>query len=167
MQEGAELKQVKVANSTATPEGTTVNLGVPVGTVLNPQKLDLEVSKMATVKVNGAAWNPNTNYDLSTDVTIEVTSESGYNVNTYILKTTIDEGFSDVHESDWFFNEVTAAVNNGWIQGDGNGHFMPYGSMTRVQFATIIARMGGDFDPTDSEGCPFPDVEGAEPQAAA
>ena len=166
-QEGAELKQVKVANSTATPEGTTVNLGVPVGTVLNPQKLDLEVSKMATVKVNGAAWNPNTNYDLSTDVTIEVTSESGYNVNTYILKTTIDEGFSDVHESDWFFNEVTAAVNNGWIQGDGNGHFMPYGSMTRVQFATIIARMGGDFDPTDSEGCPFPDVEGAEPQAAA
>lgn len=167
VQEGAELKQVKVANSTATPDGTTVNLSVPVGTVLNPQKLDLEVSKMATVKVNGAAWNPNTNYDLSTDVTIEVTSESGYNVNTYILKTTIDEGFSDVHESDWFFNEVTAAVNNGWIQGDGNGHFMPYGSMTRVQFATIIARMGGDFDPTDSEGCPFPDVEGAEAQAAA
>ncbi|NBK79672.1 S-layer homology domain-containing protein [bacterium D16-76] len=167
VQEGAELKQVKVANSTATPEGTTVNLGVPVGTVLNPQKLDLEVSKMATVKVNGTAWNPNTNYDLSTDVTIEVTSESGDNVNTYILKTTIDEGFSDVHESDWFFNEVTAAVNNGWIQGDGNGHFMPYGSMTRVQFATIIARMGGDFDPTDSEGCPFPDVEGAEAQAAA
>ena len=166
-QEGAELKQVKVANSTATPDGTTVNLGVPVGTVLNPQKLDLEVSKMATVKVNDAAWNPNTNYDLSTDVTIEVTSESRTNVNTYILKTTIDEGFSDVHESDWFFNEVTAAVNNGWIQGDGNGHFMPYGSMTRVQFATIIARMGGDFDPTDSEGCPFPDVEGAEAQAAA
>ena len=166
-QEGAELKQVKVANSTATPDGTTVNLSVPVGTVLNPQKLDLEVSKMATVKVNSTAWNPNTNYDLSTDVTIEVTSESGYNVNTYILKTTIDEGFSDVHESDWFFNEVTAAVNNGWIQGDGNGHFMPYGSMTRVQFATIIARMGGDFDPTDSEGCPFPDVEGAEAQAAA
>ena len=57
------------------------------------------------------------------------------------------EMFVDVTKDDWFYEEVNTAANNGWINGTGEGYFTPYGSMTRGQFALIIARMEvKDFD---------------------
>lgn len=122
---------------------------------------------MAKVTVNGFDYSADRKFDLSKDVTIKVVSEDKSKENTYILKTTLRQGFNDVHENDWFYSEVMEAVANGWIKGRGNGIFDPYGSMNRGDFALIIARMDKSFDATDSEGCPFPDVEGEEYQAAA
>lgn len=169
----AKLNSLKVAGVNGTigeldsDSKATVTLELPVGTQLNEQTIDLAVSKMAKVTVNGFDYSADRKFDLSKDVTIKVVSEDKSKENTYILKTTLRQGFNDVHENDWFYSEVMEAVANGWIKGRGNGIFDPYGSMNRGDFALIIARMDKSFDATDSEGCPFPDVTGEEYQAAA
>lgn len=51
--------------------------------------------------------------------------------------------FSDVHESDWFYDAVTDASRYGWIQGSADGSFGPHRLVTRAQAAVIVNRMLG------------------------
>lgn len=53
-------------------------------------------------------------------------------------------GFPDVSESDWAYNEILAAAENGLISGYDNGNFGPYDGLTRAQAAAILWRY---FDP--------------------
>ncbi|GGG10656.1 zinc carboxypeptidase [Paenibacillus albidus] len=47
--------------------------------------------------------------------------------------------FSDVKASDWAYSYIAAGVNNGLIQGVGNGKFEPNRPITRVEMAIISA----------------------------
>lgn len=51
--------------------------------------------------------------------------------------------FSDVHESDWFYEAVTDASRYGWVQGSADGSFGPYQLVTRAQATVIVNRMLG------------------------
>lgn len=51
--------------------------------------------------------------------------------------------FSDVHESDWFYDAVTDASRYGWVQGSADGSFGPYQLVTRAQATVIVNRMLG------------------------
>lgn len=60
------------------------------------------------------------------------------------------EEFDDVKSDDWFAEAVSWAVNNGIINGTGNGNFSPYVPITREQTVVIIYRfltfMGMDWE---------------------
>ncbi len=46
--------------------------------------------------------------------------------------------FSDVKQTDWFYQAVRKASALGLISGMGDGRFMPAGDLTREQFAVIV-----------------------------
>ncbi len=46
--------------------------------------------------------------------------------------------FNDVSESDWFFKEVMAAVNAGYIKGMGDGRFAPNETVSREQVCVML-----------------------------
>ena len=149
-QMGADLLEVSVNGTKAaiTAGSTVVNLTLPVGTKLNPQKLNITASKMASVTINGQAYKPTNSYDLSSDLEIVVTSEGGEVVNSFTLKTQVAKGFSDVKSGDWFYDYVSQAVASGVVLGYDDGTFKPYNNISRQEFAVMTMRMlGGAADP--------------------
>ena len=68
-----------------------------------------------------------------------------------------DLPFSDVTESDWFYDAVTYAYENGLMDGVGAGLFAPNSETTRAQLVTILYRLEGE--PAVSGDLPFTDVE--------
>lgn len=48
--------------------------------------------------------------------------------------------FSDVSQTHWASTTINQAVNNGYIKGYANGTFKPSESVTRAEFASIVAR---------------------------
>ncbi len=48
--------------------------------------------------------------------------------------------FKDVNKTEWYANEVEAAVNKGIVSGDGNGRFNPNAYITREEMAVIIMK---------------------------
>lgn len=152
--------------------GTTINVSVPKATNLKALRASYKASTGATVALDNAfndkISSGKTVLNCSSDVKIYVRSEDESKTEVYTLKVTEGEMFVDVTKDDWFYEEVNTAANNGWINGTGEGYFTPYGSMTRGQFALIIARMEvKDFDEETEVDCPFPDVEGTAYRAAA
>ena len=65
--------------------------------------------------------------------------------------------FTDVHEGDWFYEEVLYAYENGLMNGVGDNRFAPNSATTRAQLVTILYRMEGQ--PAVSGDLPFTDVE--------
>lgn len=49
--------------------------------------------------------------------------------------------FEDVKPSDWFYDDLRAAAENGIISGYGNGGFKPHQKVTREEMATMISRV--------------------------
>ncbi|NBK80322.1 S-layer homology domain-containing protein [bacterium D16-76] len=155
-----------------TISGTTINVSVPKATNLKALRASYKASTGATVALDNAfndkISSGKTVLNCSSDVKIYVRSEDESKTEVYTLKVTEGEMFVDVTKDDWFYEEVNTAANNGWINGTGEGYFTPYGSMTRGQFALIIARMEvKGFDEETEVDCPFPDVEGTAYRAAA
>ena len=64
--------------------------------------------------------------------------------------------FSDVMISDWFYAEVTEAVDAGLINGMSDGIFAPGGDFTRAMLATLLYRLEGE--PAVTFKNTFPDV---------
>ena len=50
--------------------------------------------------------------------------------------------FSDVKETDWFYENVKKAENQGIMNGTGDGKFSPYDTATRGMIVTTLWRMG-------------------------
>ena len=69
----------------------------------------------------------------------------------------VDEPFLDVNESDWFYDAVAYAYENGIMDGVGGNRFAPNSETTRAQLVTILYRMEGQ--PAVSGDLPFTDVE--------
>ncbi|WP_454940853.1 S-layer homology domain-containing protein [Evtepia sp.] len=65
--------------------------------------------------------------------------------------------FTDVAESDWFYDAVRYAYENGLMDGVGEGRFAPNNPTTRAQLVTILYRLEGEPDVTGESG--FTDVE--------
>ena len=65
--------------------------------------------------------------------------------------------FTDVAESDWFYDAVRYAYENGLMDGVGDSLFAPNSETTRAQLVTILYRLEGQ--PAVSGDLPFTDVE--------
>jgi len=65
--------------------------------------------------------------------------------------------FTDVPASFWAAAAIDRLAGLGLLQGMGAGRFDPAGTMTRAQFATLLARL--DQAPPTTVGPPFADVE--------
>ena len=157
-QTGAEITSVSVNGIAGTIARDQITVRLPLGTQLYPVTLDITASKMASIFVNDTnnyeadkllPYEPEGRYDVNEPVTINVKSEDGATLNTYTLTCVLETGFEDVNTGDWFYGEVMTAANAGWVNGMEPGKFEPNGTMTRAQFATIVARiLGCDTDAT-------------------
>ncbi len=174
--EAGVLNSVTIAGSTATPNGYNVTVNVPFNTEVTSLAPEFNTSENAFV-LEGA-WTLQDLKDLAgtdedakdpivdegetfnflTPRTFTVVSESGKQVNTYTITVVPDETFSDVTTDQWYYDEVMTAANKGWINGVGNGRFDPNGTMTRGDFALIIARIL-NYDPKNYPNSGFPDVD--------
>ena len=56
----------------------------------------------------------------------------------------IDGAFTDVSKNDWFFESVEYCVNNGLLNGTGNGIFQPNVTLNRAMVATVLYRLAGE-----------------------
>jgi hypothetical protein len=155
----ALLTSVKVNNTTASINNTeeTVTAFVPFGTKLTMAKLALEGSKMATIEVNGSAYDADKTYDVSDDVKITVTSEDQNTKKVYTLKVTVADQFSDIDENDWYYANVMRAVELGILSGYSDGTFRPMNNITRRDFAIMLAQALGHSNDEPATS-PFKDV---------
>ena len=67
------------------------------------------------------------------------------------------EPFTDVDETNWFYDEVVYVYANGLMDGVGGNRFAPDTSTNRAMLATILYRLAGE--PEVSGDLPFTDVE--------
>ena len=94
-----------------------------------------------------------TKYDFSEKVTKSFTL--------YAKWTEKDNGewenpFTDVKDSDWFYDSVKYAYENGLMNGVSGTEFAPDSDVTRAMFVTVIYRMEKE---PQAESCAFTDVE--------
>ena len=135
-------------NPTAAKEGTTVTItpvpdaGYQVGTVSVTDRFGQAVA------VDQHDDGTYTFVMPDGQVTVEVT---------FLQGEAPDLPFSDVTESDWFYDAVTYAYENGLMDGVGMGLFAPNSETTRAQLVTILHRLAGQPAPSGDSG--FSDVE--------
>jgi len=67
-------------------------------------------------------------------------------------------GFSDVAENKWYYNEMLIAKQAGYIKGDENGFANPELNITRAEVSVIIARLLGISDNTNYSFADFYDI---------
>lgn len=65
--------------------------------------------------------------------------------------------FTDVHKTDWFYDDVMFVYKNGLMAGTSGTTFSPYSNTTRAQIATIFYRLDGSPEVTGKNS--FTDVE--------
>lgn len=65
--------------------------------------------------------------------------------------------FTDVHKTDWFYDDVMFVYQNGLMTGTSGTTFSPYSNTTRAQIATIFYRLDGSPEVTGKNS--FTDVE--------
>ena len=141
---GASITALSVNGTAATIAGDKINVRLPLGTKLYPVTLDITASKMADVQVGTTGgYDPEGRYDLNDEIKITVKSEDTKTTKTYTLSAVVADSFNDVPTSEWYYDEVMTAANAGWINGTKPGYFEPNGTMTRGDFAVIIARILG------------------------
>ncbi len=68
--------------------------------------------------------------------------------------------FTDVKETDWFYEDVLFVYENGIMLGTSDTTFSPNGTATRGMMAAILWRMEGSPDPSNEN--PFTDVPAGE-----
>ena len=57
-----------------------------------------------------------------------------------------DTNFSDVNVNDWFYNEISIAVNSGYIDGYEDNTFKPNDKISRQEVAKIITTIKNNYD---------------------
>lgn len=71
----------------------------------------------------------------------------------------VQNPFSDVKKSDWFYEAVMQALQNGIFSGTGEKSFSPNGTMTRAMYVTVLGKIA-EINPTDYKGTgEFSDVK--------
>jgi hypothetical protein len=128
-------------------KGSYTLVGIKVGTVTLTSGTDYTVSgDIYTIKKEYlntlAAGSHVFTFDMSggTDptLTVEVKGEStGGEGDGWV------NSFKDVHETDWFYEDVKYNVQNGLFTGTSADEFSPNLSLTRGMFVTVLARLDG------------------------
>ncbi|MBP1762936.1 MAG: hypothetical protein H6Q64_2478, partial [Firmicutes bacterium] len=77
------------------------------------------------------------------------TEDSSSTVTAQILEQ--KNPFQDVTESDWYYEAVKFAMQNGIFNGTGANTFSPGGTMTRAMYVTVMGRIAG-INPADYSG---------------
>ena len=119
------------------PENRTITVkNVPYGTDVTGMIAEFTTTPNAKVYLK----NPDgvllesgvTSINYTNPVLLYVEAEDTKNDNSYTV--TIDMGltFSDIDEDDWFYDDVVAAANEGYVEGMGDGKYEPKGSLTRA-----------------------------------
>lgn len=81
--------------------------------------------------------------------------------------TGFENPFTDVSESDWFFNDVKFVYQNGLMNGTSATTFSPEGTTSRGMIVTILWRMGRKPRHGGQDlGLPFADVDATGPITA-
>lgn len=86
-------------------------------------------------------------YDFDTKVTKNITLYAKWTPNRTTEPTDPDEPtewenpFTDVKESDWFYDDVKNAYENGWFTGVTDTSFVPNEAITRGMLVTVLWRM--------------------------
>ena len=117
-------------NGTVEPKLTLSHLGKSVTFTFKPDK----GYRVKDVKVDGKSIGAVTSYTvdkLTVSTRIEVEFTNG----------TLP--FTDVHESDWFYDDVVFAYENGLFAGTSDTTFSPNASMTRAMLVTVLYRLEG------------------------
>lgn len=136
----------------------SVKVTVPMDTKLTNLVPTFTASAGASVVLQGqgAVKSGETAIDFSEPVVLIVTSEDGGKTNTYTVTVTAADSFSDVPTSAWYYNNVMAAYNAGYVSGSGNGRFEPTKNVTRQDFAVMVYNMLGK--PVPATTTSFKDV---------
>ncbi len=72
---------------------------------------------------------------------------------------TVQNQFSDVKKSDWFYESVMQSLQNGIFSGTGEKSFSPNGTMTRAMYVTVMGKIA-KINPADYKGIgEFSDVQ--------
>ena len=117
-------------NGTVEPKLTFQHIGKSVTFTFKPDT----GYKVKDVKVNGKSVGAVTTYTvdkLTVSTRIEVTFTNG------------KLPFTDVRESDWFYDDVVFAYENGLFSGTSDTTFSPNTSMTRAMLVTVLYRLEG------------------------
>lgn len=69
--------------------------------------------------------------------------KTGDRIKLYYSDSWQNNSFPDVRNDDWFFDAAEFAAQNGLIQGNENGEFMPDAPLTRAMAVTILCRYKG------------------------
>ena len=130
-------------NGTVEPKLTFQHIGKSVTFTFKPDT----GYKVKDVKVNGKSVGAVKTYTIdkltvSTRIEIEFTNGK--------------LPFTDVRESDWFYEDVAFAYENGLFAGTSNTTFSPNASMTRAMLVTVLYRLEGE--PAVSGRSGFSDV---------
>lgn len=117
-------------NGTVEPKLTFQHIGKSVTFTFKPDT----GYKVKDVKVDGKSVGAVTTYTvdkLTVSTRIEVTFTNG------------KLPFTDVRESDWFYDDVVFAYENGLFSGTSDTTFSPNTSMTRAMLVTVLYRLEG------------------------
>ena len=60
-----------------------------------------------------------------------------------VIKQGVDQIFSDIPKTQWYWSAVQFVYDNKIMQGKGNGNFDPAGNLTRAEFATTLYSIEG------------------------
>ena len=155
----ATINSFKLGNTSGSINGRTINVTMPFGTDLTALVPTFSTSTGAKVALAGGSKveSGKTVLNFTSDVTLYVTSEDGSKTLDYKVHVTVAEQFKDVQPGDWFYDNVMRAVELGILSGKGEGIFAPNESITRRDFAIMLAGALGQ----SNEGTavsPFKDV---------
>ena len=141
------------------PYGT--DLTAPEYTYLTP---NFEVSDGAIVTIDdpvlqGKPLFPGyTDVNFSTTRKMTVIAENEADSTSYTIRVVVEEQFSDVNPGDWFYDNVMDAAANGYVNGYTDGTFGPTKSITRAEFAALVANVMG-YETNNDVDSAFKDVE--------
>ena len=117
-------------NGTVEPKLTLSHLGKSVTFTFKPDK----GYRVKDVKVDGKSVGPVTSYTVN-ELTVSTRIEVEFTNGTL--------PFTDVLESDWFYDDVVFAYENGLFAGTSDTTFSPNASMTRAMLVTVLYRLEG------------------------
>ncbi len=87
--------------------------------------------------------------------------KNGDRIKVYYSDSWQNNLFPDIKSDDWFFEAAEFAAQNGLIQGNENGEFMPDTELTRAMAVTILCRYKGEEQNTITNNI-FSDVSEAD-----
>ena len=131
-------------NGTVEPKLTLSHLGKSVTFTFKPDK----GYRVKDVKVDGKSVGAVTSYTVN-ELTVSTRIEVEFTNGTL--------PFTDVLESDWFYDDVVFAYENGLFSGTSDTTFSPNASMTRAMLVTVLYRLEGQ--PAVSGRSGFSDVQ--------